>query len=143
MSTDYELVHTITDFYDGPRSGVADFQNKPCFYQCVFDESADDWSAKFQISPIDSETFQLALEDWAIWRRWEKAYYAGQTTLKTHPALPEDRQRFEELRPILTGKLKIDPNDYALAYADFRRRPGTEAKPVVEVKWTVIRSSGS
>ena len=138
METGYETVHTISDFYDGPRSGVADFNGKAHFYQCVFDKAIDDWSDKFMLSPLDVESFQLALEEWAIWRRWESAYHAGLTTHETHPALDIDRQRFEQLKPLVAEKLKINPNNFILAYADFRRRPGTDTNPVIEVKWTTI-----
>jgi hypothetical protein len=50
----------------------------------------------------------LALEDWAIWLRWEQAFYSGRTTLDTHPALPEERARSVELAQLLKPLLVID-----------------------------------
>ena len=55
---------------------------------------------------------RLALEDWGIWRRWELAFYEGQTSQESHPTLPEDRQRKEELALTLDQRLKIDPGNY-------------------------------
>lgn len=55
------------------------------------------------------EAFRLALEDWEIWTRWEKAFKAGQTTENTHPALPEDAARHEQIGSILDGQLKTVP----------------------------------
>ena len=47
-------------------------------------------SETFLLQPIDGQAFSLALEDWAIWRRWETAFHEGKTPHETHPALPED-----------------------------------------------------
>ncbi len=89
----YDKVHTVTDYYDGARAGVADFNGQPHYYECQFDEAKDDWSDVFLLKPIDSETFRLALEDWDIWERWNAAYEDGRVSLDTHPALPEDREK--------------------------------------------------
>jgi hypothetical protein len=97
----YECVHTVDDYYDGPRRGIADYEGNPHLYECIFDESKDDYSNQFLVMPLDPETFQLAMEDWTIWKRWEVAFHAGQTDLSTHPALPSDRERHNELREIL------------------------------------------
>jgi hypothetical protein len=64
------------------------------------------WSdAVYELRPIDDETFQLAMEHWQIWRRWEVAFHSGKTDLETHPALPEDRLRFTELEALLASRL--------------------------------------
>jgi hypothetical protein len=34
-------------------------------------------TTSFSPRPVDEETFRLALEDWEIWLRWERAFYAG------------------------------------------------------------------
>ena len=101
-----EVVHTVTDYYDGPRKGIANYQGIPHFYECEFGAANDDYSDRYQLTPIDEQLFQLALEDWGIWKRWEAAYYAGKTGLETHPALPEDRSRHEELAIILDNGLQ-------------------------------------
>jgi hypothetical protein len=33
----YECVFTVTDYYDGPRKGIANYNGRPHFYECVFD----------------------------------------------------------------------------------------------------------
>ena len=55
---------------------------------------------------MDEDTWRLALEDWAIWERWEVAFHAKQTGLDTHPALPEDGPQHEVLAPLLKARLK-------------------------------------
>jgi hypothetical protein len=68
----YECAFTDTDYYDGPRKGIANYQGKPHFYECIFHEAKDDYSELFRLTPRDSETYQLAMEDWHIWRCGEK-----------------------------------------------------------------------
>ena len=108
MST--ERVHTMTDYYDGPRGGIADYRGMPHLYDSLWSESMQHNSDAFLIMPIDEAIFELALEDWRIWRRWEKAHKEGLVTVDSHPALPEERARHEELTKLLSGKLKVLPD---------------------------------
>jgi hypothetical protein len=140
-SEDFERVHTVTDWWDGPREGIADFHGEPHIYQCQFDEIEDDWSRTLLLTPVDEETLRLALEDWAIWTRWERAFHEGRTTQATHPALPEDRQRRQEIEVILEGRLTVDPSTAVRVAGEFRGRKNTNAYPGIrslEVKWTVV-----
>ena len=82
----YERVYTVLDYYDGPRKGIADYHGKPHLYECNFDESKGNCSESFLLALLDTETFQLAMEDWAICQRWKLAYHAAETDLSTHPA---------------------------------------------------------
>lgn len=122
MDRKLDIVHTVTDWYDGPRSGIADYQGSPYLYQSEYlDTSPSDMDA-FLLIPIDQDVFQLALEDWAIWRRWEIAFHSGETAPETHPVLPEDRKRHEELQRLLDGRLVIDPNRAVRKAAKFQDR---------------------
>ncbi|HKV94968.1 MAG TPA: hypothetical protein VJW20_20650 [Candidatus Angelobacter sp.] len=63
------------------------------------------------ITPVDESIFRLAMEAWAIWKRWEQAFHAGgETMIATHPALPEDAVRHSELKQVLDGKLQSSPD---------------------------------
>ncbi len=98
MSDEYDTVHTMTDYYDGPRRGIADVSGRPHVYTSTWaDIDTDEEEDVFELHAIDAETLSLALESWAIWLRWEEAFHDGQTNLHTHPALPEDRARRDEL----------------------------------------------
>jgi len=92
--------------------------------------------------PIDAATLALAFEDWAIWRRWETAFYRGEATLETHPALPEDRHRREELKRLLAPLLNIEPTRAVRVSADFRRRDDSAWNgvgwPPLKVEWTAL-----
>lgn len=105
----YEAVFTVTDYYDGPRRGIANYKGKPHLYASIFDESKDEYTDLFWLTPIDTATFELAMEDWAIWQRWELAYHTGKTSLATHPALPVDAAQNKELKRKLEKALIINP----------------------------------
>ena len=99
----YERVFTVTDYHDGPRKGIANHEGEPHFYECIFAEGEDEYSELFRLTPLGTDTFQLAMEDWAIWRRWEEVFHAGNVDISTHPALPHETARHEELKQTLAG----------------------------------------
>ena len=142
----YEEVFTVLDYYDGPRKGIASFKGQPHFYDCIFDERKGDYSDLFRLTPVPQSVFQLAMEDWAIWRKWEQAYANGKATIDTHPALPEDRERHEQLKPILDSALvssecsmvrvgHFDPIGKALGPAGVMRN--------LQVRWSEAQASSS
>jgi hypothetical protein len=96
----FDTIYTMTDFYDGPRKGVAVYHGVPHLYEsCWADIELE--SDVFLLSPISADVLALALEDWDIWLRWSAARHAGLTTTETHPALPKDRARHNELVMLL------------------------------------------
>jgi hypothetical protein len=130
----------MTDYYDGPRKGIADFGGVPHLYVSEWDDGADIYANTFKLSPVEPRVFALALEAWAIWRRWETALHEGLTTPQTHPALPEERSRNDELGQILERELKIDEHNYVRAQGDFKPLAdpswsGSGGSPL-QVKWT-------
>ena len=139
---EFERVHTVTDYYDGPRRGIADFGASPHLYESIFNDVLDDYSNEFHLKPVSNELFELALEDWSIWLRWETAHHKGTTTLDSHPALPEDRQRHDQLELILKEQLVISKDNVLRAQAEFRPRAESQSSGrrfhPLEVKWTKI-----
>jgi len=136
----YEEVFTVTDYYDGPRQGVANFKGEPHFYDCIFDEARDHCSNLYQLTPVSPHVFDLAMEDWAIWERWESAFHAGRTTRETHPALPQDRARHEKIRVVLDSVLKTDQEACTVQIGLFEAQGGPTlpkgAMRPLKVKWT-------
>jgi hypothetical protein len=104
----FETVHTMTDWYDGPRRGVAIVQGQPHLYVSCWTNIDADCDDIFLLSPITEDLFSAALEDWAIWKRWEFAHKNGNASIETHPALPADLERHMEIEKILTQRLVID-----------------------------------
>ena len=92
--------------------------------------------------PITTDTFELAMEEWSIWKRWEASYYKGLATLEMSPALPEDRGRYEGLQRVLVDKLSISQERSFRKRGQFRERKdgswnGLGLKPL-EVNWVDI-----
>jgi hypothetical protein len=132
MSEVFEKVHTVTYYYDGPRRGIADFQGRPHLY-------VSDFGPAFFLSPVDDDVFCLALEAWAIYRRWESPVVLG---MVREDMLPADSVRHEELRSVLATRLTVDPARSFRAYGQFRRREdpvwnGLGLEPF-EVSWELI-----
>ncbi len=142
----FEPVYTMTDFYDGPRRGLASFQGQPYLYQSRFSDIDSDCNDTFLLSPVSPETLELALESWCIWLRWEAAFREGRTTEETHPSLPADSARSAELDIELAARLKIDESAAVCALGNFRARPGSSSElgtsPELEVEWTPCSVEG-
>lgn len=136
MEQKIETVHTVTGYWDGPRSGIANYEEVPHAYEVLFEEVTDEWSDIYWLMPIDNETFLLALEDWMIWKRWEHSYYSGETSLETHPALPEDKERHMQLQLVLKERLLIKPEKSFKAKGRFLRHDSTkELDELLGVTW--------
>ena len=130
-----ERVYTVTGYYDGPREGIATFCGRVYAYRCPFDSRKDEFADLYELHAIDEETLALALEDWAIWLRWRRAFDAGLTSLDTHPALPDDHARHTELAPLLAERLSIrDPHPLRVR-GRFHLREGSTHE--LEVEWTL------
>ncbi len=136
----YERVFTIMEYYDGPRRGIANYLGEPHLYECIFAETKDSYSDLFQLTHLDGETFQLAMEDWGIWQRFEIAFHTGKTDIRTHPALPHEVSRHAELERILDRTLVTDPQKAVTKLGRFEvlGEPSL-AKGILrplQVKWT-------
>ena len=132
---DWEVVHTVHDYHDAPRSGIADFRGGPHAYACEWSEAEDGWSRFYKLSPITDEQFAAAMEGRAIWRRWRTAHDAG--TLgpgDEHPVLAADRPRFEALRQQLDDALKLDNSAAIRCTAKFRGN--WDAPDDLHVQWS-------
>jgi len=142
MPNEPEKVHTVSNYYDGPRSGIVDYQGKPHAYESLRDESVDDGSDVFLLQPLDEETFRLAMEDWEIWCRWRHAYDQGETDTNTHPALPTDRARHESIKTIVEPRMKIDDAQAIRVRGFFRVElpsgDGASKRGVWVVRWADV-----
>jgi hypothetical protein len=114
----YERVFTVSEYYDGPRQGVANFCGQPYFYDCCSDGNG--YTDLFLLTPLTLTQLDLVLEDWAIWRRWELAFHSGEATEATHPALPAERDRHEQLKSILGPILRTDAERSVIQEGSFR-----------------------
>ena len=119
-----EHIHTVWDFWDIPREGVADFQGRPHIYKCQFSEAEDDWTNLFWLMEIDQELLALDLERSAISARWLEEFQSGSVPLESGPVLPVDRQRFEELQSAIGDRLQLRPERSVIRRGRFMASPG-------------------
>jgi len=132
-----DRVYTVTGWYDGPREGIADYRGAPHSYASQFTNISSDSEDVFVLRPVDKQTLALALEDWEIWLRWEAAFHAGRTTAETHPALPADRLRHDEIAPQLQARLEARGGAPQHAHGRFQQE--TAGAPLT-VQWTLAEA---
>ena len=61
-NADWERVHTVDEYFDGPRGGVADFRGVPHAYKCKWNADAGDWETAFELSPVsDGQPIPITL----------------------------------------------------------------------------------
>ena len=137
LEAGYDRVFTVTDYYDGPRKGIANFRGQLHFYECLFSEDHDGYSDLYQLTPISRKTFDLAMEDWAIWQRWEGAFHARKATLESHPALPQDRARHHEIDAVLSSSLKTDESTCIVRVGSFDVVESSTALTIAARTWRV------
>ncbi len=94
-----ERVYSVWDFYDGPRTGVADFSNVPCHFESLWNEELDDFANSYVLRELTASIRETANEYDRIWRTWERRFLAGTTSGETHPKGTDSR--FDELTRIL------------------------------------------
>jgi hypothetical protein len=93
----YEAVLSIEDYFDGPRSGVANFHGVPHYFNCAFDEACDEYSHEYDLVPLDQDGAKSAQNKWQIFLRWRNAFDSGKAEISTHPALPEEIDEYKEV----------------------------------------------
>jgi len=124
-----ETVHTVWEFYDGPRTGIADYNGKPHYFCCKWDAELGDFSEAYSLFLIDAETLQLALAQWGIWREWEFAFHSGKVPASTHPG-HGGNERYNELECLLQTRIKALVAPQARVLARFHPVQGGEVTPV-------------
>lgn len=132
-----EPVHTMADYYDGPRSGAADYLGAPHWYRSVYLDGPawDPDEDRFELTPLTPEVLAAEVEGDAIFRRWDAQHRAGLIAWdgddETFGALPEERARAAELRDRRDAYLAATPPS-VLARGTFDAR-------ATRVTWIFVR----
>lgn len=132
-----EVVHTIDDWYDGPRGGAADFRGAPHWYRSVYldGEEWDPDEDRFELTPLTAEALGWILELSAIFKRWDALHRGGQLAWdgdeETFGALPEERDRARELSRLI--------DDYLARTQPTVLVRGTFAPVCTHVRWRLLQ----
>ncbi|GEM_PF-1108071 len=91
-----EKVFCVFDYWDGTiLSGVANYKNKPFYFETTFDEQKDNYETEYKLTELTDEVFIAVQENWEHWLGWLK-----QNEMK-HPNYYIEKRRtksFEELQ---------------------------------------------
>ncbi|SMX26656.1 hypothetical protein TRP8649_00741 [Pelagimonas phthalicica] len=109
MGSGAEQVYVVWDLWDGVRSGIADYDGAPHFFEYKFDNDLADFSEVFELRMIDAETLQMALDQWAIYRAWEAQFHSGRVKLETHPGHGGIDQQYDQLEQALKQRISEAP----------------------------------
>jgi hypothetical protein len=135
--TEWEPILTVHDYYDGPRSGIAQYRGQAHAYKCKWDEALDDWGREYLLSPIDPNQLAAVCEDWQIWRRYQTQHANGTLQVDDqHPALAADWPRHAQLMEIVTQALEVSSIGAIRAIPDFRAAMGSVDD--LEARWRTL-----
>jgi hypothetical protein len=137
----FERVYTVWDYWDGPRSGIAEYRGQAHHFRCEWNEIEDDYAETFVLAPIGQEMLTLAMDQLAIWRDWESAFHRGEVPQSTHPALADPR--YNQLEGTIRDRISSERRESRRAVPVFRTRPGQASAPPgvireLKVEWTDI-----
>jgi hypothetical protein len=137
----YERVHTVWDFYDGIRTGVADLNGVPHYFASLFDESEDDYSGNFKLYPVGPEFMQRAIRYSDIFQAWERKFRHGEADVKTHPGHGGIDAEYDQLRSWLDeqiARLQPLPTLYRAKFRAIARQEGPPPGMLrgTEVAWS-------
>ncbi|WP_157369814.1 hypothetical protein [Zavarzinella formosa] len=124
MDEPWHVVHTIDDWYDGSRGGVADYFGVSHYYRSIYLDTPT-WNPdedRFELTLLPTVAFEAALELQAIWEKWHQAYKAG--TAPEDPdderVLPEDKTKNAELTQILAAGRESGKDRIILVRGEFK-----------------------
>lgn len=123
MDERWESVHTVDDWYDGPREGVADYLGSHHYYRSVFLDTPK-WNPdedRFELTPISGSAYEAALQLHVIWERWNSAYRTGSASddPDDERVLPADRMRWVELTQLVVKERAANANHTFMVHGEF------------------------
>ena len=136
----FQKVHVIWELYDGVRSGIADYNELPHYFKCIFD---GDYTDRFELYPISESTLDLAIEQWEIFREWESKYHRGHEVIANHPAGPNGNERYCNIESILKEIISQLGDPVVIAIPQFEVLPGQDDLPdgilrKMSVRWEKV-----
>ena len=126
----FEPVLMIWDYYDGPRTGLTQFNGRPHYFKCLWDEFKNNYSENYELSPIDASFLNASSKNWEYYRKWELNFHNGLVSVETHPenrGLNLEYDKLEDYLKERVATIKSLPVTYT---PEFRPLPKKEHLPV-------------
>jgi hypothetical protein len=135
----HEIVYMVWDLYDGPRSGIANFDGEPHYFRSISDPSGG-YTDSFQLFPVNRALLSLASEQWNIYREWERKFHSGSETPESHPGHGGIHARYDEIEAEIDSALRDLSPRTGVFGAEFRQLVGQPDLPFgclreLEVQW--------
>lgn len=143
----FEPVHTVETYWDGVRSGTADFAGAPHYFDCRFDEDEDAFCEIYDLYPVDAAFMARARRLGDIFAGWAERYLSGAAKAETHPASGGVDAEHDDLKRWMEDQVRsLEPLREAYK-ATFRIIAGQEDTPPgvmrgLEVAWTRALDQG-
>ncbi|ULO09496.1 hypothetical protein H1230_12380 [Paenibacillus sp. 19GGS1-52] len=94
---EFQTVYFITDWWDGPKAGFADFNGTVHCFERVFDDVNDEWSNLYLIRPVSIEEYSLQIESYQLFLDWTN----DKSSTRIHPTLDIENKRYHEVEQLL------------------------------------------
>jgi len=109
MHSESEPIHVIEEWYDGPRTGAADYRGAPHHYRSLYldSERGNPREDRYELTPLTSEALEWLVEANTLFQHWDAARQGGTLPPEATedglspdaPAVfPEDRPQYEMLQ---------------------------------------------
>jgi hypothetical protein len=139
MKRGYEPVFTVLEYYDGPRKGIAGYRKTPHFFDCIINDK-DEYSEKYLLTPVDDETYRLAMEASKILRKWEIRFHENKRANTTSRAYLLHTKKYRAINRVLEKRLVTIPQQAIIRMGHFDvlgrpKLPKGVIRPL-QVKWT-------
>lgn len=133
MTSPFERVYTISQWYDGPRTGAADFRGAPHHFRSLYLDTPD-WDPhedRFELTPLTATALEWIVQADALYQRWDTARRRGalppaarEDALPEDAPLvfPEDRERYETLERQLAAYLTANRERAFVVHGAFASR---------------------
>ncbi|MER5780958.1 hypothetical protein ABT104_04405 [Streptomyces mobaraensis] len=119
----FERVLCEWEWNDGPRTGLADVQGKPHYFERHDDDRAGE-ADEYRVWPASEDAVKLEREQWAIFAGWNERHEAGEVSPETHPGHGGIDARYDELE-LLLAPHRRPPNDARRLAGELRFDTGT------------------
>ncbi|MFC6652158.1 hypothetical protein [Paenibacillus rhizoplanae] len=93
---EFQTVYFITDWWDGPKTGFADFNGTVHCFERFFDKVNDDWSNLYLLRPVSTKEYSLQIESHKLFLNW-----INDNSSRTHPSSDMENKRYHEIEHLL------------------------------------------
>ncbi len=136
QTEEFQSVYFIIDWWDGPKSGFADFNSSIHYFERLFDSDKEEWSNSYLLRPVSTEVYALQIESYQIFLDWVNE----KDSKSPHPLTDHENKRYHEIKRLLEH---IEYQFYSAKYignfihtGDKANENGINGLNIFKVKWT-------